>query len=167
MKLETLEIGRIVNTHGVRGELKVLPTCDGAEFVCSFDSFLLDGRSVRALSKRPHNGCALLTLEGVDTMEKAEALRGKILSVRRGDAHLEPGRWFNGELVGLSAVDEATGSVIGKVESVLAYPASNVLDIRGERHYLVPAVGEFIKSVDVDGGTITLRMLEGMADDED
>ena len=167
MRLETLEIGKIVNTHGVRGELKILPMCDNAEFICSFDSFLLDGQNVRALSKRAHNGCALLMLEGVDSIDKAEALRGKILSVLRADVKIPEGRWLNGELVGLKALRDDDGSQIGVVESVLSYPASNVLEISGEKHRLVPAVAEFIKAVDIDAGTITLHLLEGMADDED
>ena len=91
MKLEFIPVGRIAGVHGIRGELRVLPLEEDADFLTGFRTFRLDGRDVPAEGCRVHKGMALLKLEGVEDRTAAESLRGKELLVRRADARLPEG----------------------------------------------------------------------------
>ena len=77
MQKKYLEAGEIVSTHGVQGEVKILPWADGPEFLLQFDTFYLDGRPYAVRSARVHKTCVLASLEGIDTPEQGMALRGK------------------------------------------------------------------------------------------
>ena len=112
MKLDFIEVGQIVNTHGVRGEVKVQPWCDEAEQFLDFKTLYLDGAAVKPKSVRIHKGSVLLTLPGVEDMDSALHLKTKVLSVRREDLALPEGRYLNAELMGLSVIDAETGAEI-------------------------------------------------------
>ena len=117
MKNPFLEAGRVVGTHGVRGELRVEPWCDSARFLTGFSEFYWDGgkEKVKVTSSRPHKNLLLLKLEGIDTVEQGDALRGRVLYLNRKDVKLPEGRYFVQDLMGLSAVDADDGHVYGKV----------------------------------------------------
>ena len=83
MKKEFLEAGKIVNTHGVRGEVKIQPWADSAEFLRDFHTLYLDGAPVRVLRSRVHKNMLIAALEGVDTVDAAMVLKNKVLSIRR------------------------------------------------------------------------------------
>ncbi len=166
MKLTYIEVGQIVNTHGVRGELKVQPWCDSPEQFLDFHTLYLDGAPVTPVSVRLHKGNVLLTLPGVEDMDAALHLKNKILSVRREEMHLPEGRYLNAELIGLTVLDSATGAAIGSITDVLVYPANNVLVVRGAKEYLIPAVPSVIADTDLEAGTMTVHLLKGMATDE-
>ena len=100
-------------------------------------------------------------------MDAALALKGKEVSIRREDANLPVGEYFDVELEGITVLDDATGEELGKIHRVLHYPAHKVYEVKGEKEYLIPAVPEvFIKSVDLDGNRMEVHVLEGMATDE-
>ena len=165
MKLEFVPIGRIVSVHGIRGELRVLPLEGEADFLTGFETFYLDGQAVAASSCRLHKGMALVKLAGVEDRTAAEALRGKELSVRRADAHLPEGEYFDGELLGLDVYDGETGRCVGELVKVERYPASKVYTIRGVKEFLVPAVKDaFILSVDLEGNRMDIRVWEGLVE---
>ena len=134
MKLEYVPVGRIVSVHGIRGELRVLPLEGEADFLAGFRTFYLDGRAVIPAACRVHKGMALLKLEGVEDRTAAEGLRGKELFIRRADAHLPQGEYFDGELLGLDVYDGKTGECVGELVKVERYPASKVYTIRGVRN---------------------------------
>ena len=97
----------------------------------------------------------------------ALALKGREVSIRREDAHLPEGEYFDAELVGAMVLDDATGEELGRIRRVLHYPAHKVYEVRGSREYLIPAVpGVFIASVDPDGGVMRIHMMKGLATDE-
>lgn len=167
MRPEFIEVGQIVNTHGVRGEMKVNPIGCTPEFLSSFSVFYLAGTPVRPTAKRVHKNTLLLTLPGVEDMDTALGYKGKLLSVRRTDAHLPAGSYFDAELMGLTVTDCETGELLGTVTDVLTYPAHKVYEVRGQREYLIPAVpGVFIESVDPDAGTMKIHYMKGLATDE-
>ncbi|MBE6989582.1 MAG: 16S rRNA processing protein RimM [Ruminococcaceae bacterium] len=168
MRLEFIPVGTVVNAHGVRGEIKVHPEGFDPAFVAGFGTVYLDGRPVEVLSARVHKNVALLTLPGVEDMDAALALKGRRVSVRRADAALPAGEYFDAELLGLTVLDDGTGAVLGTLERVLPYPAHKVYEVRGERTYLIPAVPDvFIAAVDIDGGTMRIHNMKGLAADED
>ena len=171
MKNPFLEAGRVVGTHGVRGELRVEPWCDSARFLTGFSAFYWDGgrEKVRVVSSRPHKNLLLPKLEAVDTVEAGDALRGRVLYLAREDAKLPEGRYFVQDLMGLSAVDADTGRVYGKVTDVFPTGSNDVYQVTDEagHDYLVPAIREVIVRVDVDGGVLELRPMRGIFDDAD
>ena len=171
MKSPFLEAGRVVGTHGVRGELRVEPWCDSARFLTGFSEFYWDGgrEKVKVVSSRPHKSLLLLKLEGVDTVEAADALRGRVLWLARKDAALPEGRYFVQDILGLSAVDADSGRVYGKVTDVFPTGANDVYQgTDGDgKEYLVPAIRDVVARVDPDEGVLELRPMRGIFDDAD
>ena len=167
MRPEFIPVGQIVNAHGIRGEVKVNPTGFDPEFIASFKTLYIGGQPVKVISARVHKSTVLLALPGVATMDDALALKGKTVSIRRTDAKLPKGQYFDAELEGCTVLDDATGAELGKLHRVLHYPAHKVYEVRGSREYLIPAVpGVFIASVDPDGGVMRIHMMKGLATDE-
>lgn len=165
MKLEFIKIGRVVNAHGIKGEVRVQPAGGDPAFLTRFETFYLDGRPVSPTANHVHKSLVLMKFPGVDDMNAALALRDKDLYLRRADAPFVP--YFDQELLGLEVFDAATGASLGELVKVENYPAHQVYTVRGEREYLVPAVPEvFIKSVDLDANRMEIHVLEGLAADE-
>ena len=163
MKLEYIEAGEIVTTHGVRGEVKVLCWLDAPEMLCEFDRCRIAGKEYEMESVRVQKTCNLVKLRGVDTMEDAQKLRGKTMELYREDISDE--LIFAAELVDVEVY--ADGACIGKIKEVLDYPGNSVYVVQGEREYLIPAVKEFILSTDLERNQMQVKLLKGMASDED
>ena len=162
MKLQFIEAGEIVTTHGVRGEVKVLPWLDDPEMLCEFDRCRLDGREFAIDQCRIQKTCNLVKLRGIDTMEDAQKLRGKIIELYRQDIDDEV--IFAAELVDVDVY--ADGQCIGKITEVLDYPGNSVYVIDKGR-YMIPAVKEFILSTDLEKNEMQVKLIEGMRSDED
>ena len=163
MKLPYIEAGEIVTTHGVRGEVKVLSWLDSPEMLCEFDRCRISGREYVMDSVRVQKTCNLVKLRGVDTMEDAQKLRGKTMELYREDISDE--LIFASELVDVEVY--ADGARIGQIKEVLDYPGNSVYVVQGEREYLIPAVKEFILSTDLERNQMQVKLLKGMASDED
>ena len=163
MKLPYIEAGEIVTTHGVRGEVKVLSWLDSPEMLCEFDRCRIDGKEYAMDAVRVQKTCNLVKLRGVDTMEDAQKLRGKTMELYREDISDE--LIFAAELVDVEAF--ADGASIGRIKEVLDYPGNSVYVVQGEREYLIPAVKEFILSTDLEKNQMQVKLLKGMASDED
>lgn len=163
MKLPYIEAGEIVTTHGVRGEVKVLSWLDSPEMLCEFDRCRIEGREYAMDAVRVQKTCNLVKLRGVDTMEEAQKLRGKTMELYREDISDE--LIFAAELVDVEVY--ADGACIGKIKEVLDYPGNSVYVVQGEREYLIPAVKEFILSTDLERNQMQVKLLKGMASDED
>ena len=162
MKLQYLEAGEIVTTHGVRGEMKVLPWADGPEFLVEFNRVRIDGAEYKVETCRVQKTCNLLKLQGVDTMEAAQLMRGKVVEVYREDA--DPDLIFVAELIGVQVF--ADDKQIGDITEVLDYPGNKVYVVKGEHTYMIPAVKAFVKSTDIDKGIMQVQLIEGMRTDE-
>ena len=163
MQKKFLEAGQIVNTHGIRGEVKIVPWCDTPEFLCGFDVLYLDGKPMQVEQARPHKGNVILKLAGVDDVNAAMCLKNKVLSIDRAHAVLPEGRHFIADLIGLEVRDADTGAVLGTLEEVLTPPAQEVYVVKGAgREYMIPAVDEFLAETNVEGGYIRVRLIEGM-----
>ena len=163
MKLPYIEAGEIVTTHGVRGEVKVLSWLNSPEMLCEFDRCRISGREYVMDSVRVQKTCNLVKLRGIDTMEDAQKLRGKTMELYREDISDE--LIFAAELVDVEVY--ADGAYIGKIKEVLDYPGNSVYVVQGEREYLIPAVKEFILSTDLERNQMQVKLLKGMASDED
>lgn len=162
MKLQFLEAGEIVTTHGVRGEVKVLPWSDGPDFLQDFKRVRIGGSEYAVENCRIQKTCNLLKLRGVDTVEAAQQLRGKTVEVYRADAPKDV--IFAAELIGVKVF--AGNEQIGEVVDVLDYPGNKVYVVRGEHEYMIPAVKQFILNTDMGKEEMQVQLIEGMRTDE-
>lgn len=165
-----LEIGKVVSTHGLRGELRVDPWCDSPQFLCQFKTlYLKKGETKLSVSSRPHKTIAIVKAKGIDTIEEAEKLRGRILYINRSDARLAPGEYFIQDLMGLDVIDIDTSKSYGKITDVLKTGANDVYQVTDEkkRDYLIPVIDDVVKEIDINGGKVLIKPLKGIFDDED
>ena len=154
-----LEGGKIVNTFGIRGEVKIEPWCDGAAFLRQFKTLYIDGQPRKVLSARAHKDMLIALLEGVMDVNAAMALKNKVVYFDRADARLPRGGFFLADILGADVVDEE-GRFIGKLTEVLTLPAQNVYVVKGEEEHTIPAVPEFILDTDLEKRRITVHMIE-------
>ena len=162
MKLQFVEAGEIVTTHGVKGEMKVLCWLDDPEMLCEFDRCRISGKEYNIESCRVQKTCNLLKVEGIDTMEAAQAMRGKTVELYRED--IDDAVIFAAELIGVEVFAE--GQNIGKIVDVLDYPSNSVYVVRGKYEYMIPAVNQFILSTDIEKNEMQVKLIEGMRTDE-
>ena len=162
MKLQYIEAGEIVNTHGIRGEVKVLCWLDDPEMLCEFERCRINGKEYTMDQVRVQKTCNLVKFKGIDTMEDAQAMRGKVIELYREDIDDEV--IFAAELVGMEVFAE--GQCIGKIKEVLDYPGNSVYVVKGHYEYLIPAVNQFILSTDMEANRMEVKLIEGMRSDE-
>ena len=163
MQKKFLEAGQIVNTHGIKGEVKIVPWCDTPAFLCDFDVLYLDGTPVRVEQSRPHKANVIAKLAGVDDVNAAMRLKNKVVSIDRSQVELPEGRHFIADLIGLEVRDADSGTVLGTVADVLTPPANEVYVVKGRgREYMIPAVDEFLAETNIEGGYIRVHLIEGM-----
>ena len=161
---------KIVSTHGVRGEMKALPLCDGAAFLAKFKRLFTsaDGAGeTRVLGVRAQGNVILLRLDGVTDMDAARAQVGRTYYLAKADAKLPRDRYFIDDLLGCDVVDADTDRVYGQLTNVdrpAAQDIYTVTDGAGEEHML-PAVPEFVKKIDIDARKIFVTPIEGMFTD--
>ena len=168
-----LELGQIVSTHGIKGEVRVNPWCDSPEFACIFKTVYLDDKGekpVRVIASRPHGNIALMKLEGIDTVEQAAAMRNKILYMARKDVNLSEDSWFIADLIGCKAVDaDDENKIWGTLTDVSQTGANDVWHITDEagKEYLLPVIPPVVIKTDVENEKVYIRPLKGIFDDED
>ena len=158
MKLQFIEAGEIVTTHGVRGEVKVLCWLDDPEMLCEFDRCRIGGKDYTIENCRVQKTCDLVKLSGIDTMEAAQAMRGKTVELYREDIDDEV--IFAAELIGVEVY--AGGVCIGRICDVLDYPGNSVYVVKGEHEYMIPAVKQFVLSTDLEEDRMEVKLIEGM-----
>ena len=160
-KQEYIEAGRIVNTHGVAGEVKIEVWLDSPAFMRRFKTLYIDGEGREVLSAKVQKNFLLVKLKGTQDVNAAMRLKGRTVYIHRADARLPKGAFFLQDIIGASVVDEA-GNLIGTLADVMETPASRIYVVKGETEHLIPAVPEFIMSTDAEAGIITVRLIEGM-----
>ena len=163
MRLQFVEAGEIVNTHGIKGEIKVLPWVDSPEDLVDFERCRIARKDYEIELCRVQKTCALMKLKGIDTVEDAQKLRGKTVLLYREDIDDEV--IFAAELINMDVFCD--GQQIGVITEVLDYPGNSVYVVKGEKSYMIPAVKAFILNTDMDGNRMDVKLLEGMETDAD
>ena len=164
-----LEAGRIVGTHGLNGDVKVESWCNSPEDLCALKNLYFDGGAKPLIIEyaKPHKNIVLLKIAGIDNVDVAIPLRGRIICLDRDDLQLDDGEYFIQDLVGLKAIDADTGESYGEICDVSFTGANDVYHIKsGEKIYLIPAVDEIVIETDLEAGLIKIRPIGGMFDDE-
>lgn len=170
MKKQFLEAGKIVGTHGLRGEVRVECWCDSPEFLSSFRTLYFDEGEVKLKVKsRPHKNIVLSKLEDVESVEDAEKLRGKVLYINRDDVRLPDGKNFIQDLIGCKVLDANDKSVeYGEITDVFKTGANDVYTVKkGDAEFLVPAVDSIVTQKNVDEGFVLVKPIKGLFGDED
>ena len=169
---EYLEIGQVGATHGVRGEFRLNPWCDGPEFVKKFKTLYRDDKGcnpLKVISCRPHGNVSILKIEGVDSIEDAKALKNTVLYMKRSDVNLPKGKWFISELIGCDVLDADDNNikygVIANAETGVANDYWYVDTPDGE--VLIPAIKDVVINCDVENNKVYIRPLRGLFDDAD
>ena len=171
MKLEYLELGKVQNTHGVHGELRVEPWTDTPEVFDEVETVYLnkDGKDpYRVQSWRPHKHLVLLTLAGVGDVDTAARLKNRVLYVKRDDlVHTLPeGKHFIAEMIGCEVKDANTDRVYGTIRDIYNRGANNVWEIQnGDKEYLMPDIPGIVISVDVEEEVALVRPIRGIFED--
>ncbi len=162
MLLQELEAGEIVTTHGIRGEVKVLPWADGPDFLLDYKRVIIGTKEYKVEQCRIQKSCNLLKLSGVDTVEQAQLLRGKTVKIYREDAPADI--IFAAELIGVEVF--SGDEMIGTISDVLDYPGNKVYVVKGQYEYMIPAVKAFVISTDIQQNRMQVNLIEGMRTDE-
>ena len=166
-----LEIGKVVGTHGVRGEMRVEPWCDTPDFMTRFKTLYLQegATSWKIQQARVHKSQVLLKVEGIDSPQQVDLMRGTVLYMNRADVKLPEGRYFIQDLIGLSVVDTDNGKVYGTLSDVLRTGANDVYEMKGEdgHVYLIPAIPDVIRNIDLEAGVVKIYPMKGLFEDED
>ncbi len=162
MEKDLLQAGKIINTHALRGDMRIFPYCDSAEFLCEVKILYIDGQAYKVTAARVHKGQALIHLKGVERIEEAEKLVGKFVYLDKKDVDLEEGQFFIDDIIGLSVEDIDTGEVYGKVTDVITTGANDVFEVTGDRVLLVPKIDDVVLDIDLDNEVIKIRPLQGL-----
>ena len=163
-----LECGKIVNTHGVKGAVKLESWCDSPDTLADLEYiyFKVNGSYIekRILSASVFKRHVIASLEGVNDIDTAASLKETVIYADRDDIPLDEGDFFITDLIGLPVIDADSGIEYGKVSEVFNTGASDIYTVKtedGER--MIPAVPEFIIEIDLERG-IFVRPIEGMFD---
>lgn len=168
MKNEFLEIGKVVNTHGIRGELKVQPWCDDPTIYDELEYIYIGGEKYNITRSRFHKNCEILAVEGIDNINDAELLRNRTVTVEREMlGELPDGRYYIVDIIGLE-VRLSAGGVLGVIDDVIKTGSNDVYQVarEGKKPVLIPAIDDVIDEVNIDGGYVVITPLKGLIDDE-
>lgn len=165
-----LEIGRIVAVQGLKGEVRVEPWCDEPEFLCGFDELYLENgkKSIVIEYARRQKNIVVMKLDGIETAEQAQLMRGKILYMDRNDVELDEGVYFFQDLIGLETVDSDSGEVYGRISDITRTGANDVYTVTfpDGKEKLIPAIPDVVRKIDAEGGKIYIHVLEGLFDED-
>jgi 16S rRNA processing protein RimM len=171
MKQPYLECGKIINTHGVRGTLKIESYCDSPKILAGLARVFFKTPKGNYTERRVRSasvgkGFVLANLEGIDSLDDAVLYKGKMLYALREDIPLDEGAFFVADLIGLPLIDAENGTVYGEVREVEAMPSSDMYTVLtpSGREVLFPAVKEFVRSVDPEKG-IFIQPIAGFFDE--
>jgi 16S rRNA processing protein RimM len=158
-----VSIGRVSSAHGVHGEVKVQPLTDFPERFDAGQTFWLDGKQRVIERSRWQKGTVVLKVEGIETRDAVEALRGHELQVPEPEELPEDeGIYYQHDIIGLK-VEDTAGEALGRVTDVLSTGANDVYVVRGPKgEVLLPAVEDVVHEIDVPGGRMVVELLPGL-----
>ena len=169
MKKQFLEIGKIVGTHGLKGEVKVDAWCDSPNFLCRFKRlYKKDGTEIKVISSKVHKNMGIILFDGVTSVEQADTMRGTVLYMNRDDARLPKGANFVQDLIGLKVIDFENETEYGVITDVIKTGANDVYQVeKNGKEYFVPVIPDVVKEKNIDEGFVRIFAMKGIFEDED
>lgn len=155
-----ITVGKIINTHGIKGEIKILPSTDDLKRFKKLKEVYIDNNSVKV------NGCKLqpkkviLKIEGIDSIEEAQRLKNKYVRVKREDAVVLPSdTYYEADIIGCEVYDK-NEEKLGTIDEVIHTGSNDVYWIKGKKEILIPALKQIIIDVDIENKKIIIKPLE-------
>lgn len=165
---EYLEIGQIVNTFGIKGQVKVVPFTDDITQFDTLKQIYIEKRKNLELfeieKSNYHKNMMILKLKGIDTPEQAESLRNCYIKINRKDARKLPeGTYFIVDLIGLDVYTDEE-KLLGTLEDIYNAGSSDIYVVRTSegKQILLPAIKDVIKKVDIENKKVIVHIIEGL-----
>lgn len=164
--MKKYRVGKVTNTHGLRGDMKIYPHTDYPERFGEIQYIYFEGdeKKYDIEKVKYHKSIPIIKLKGIDSIEEAEKYREKELFIDEQNTRtLEEDEYMVSDLIGLVASLE-DGTILGRVVNVLPYSANDiyVVESEDEKEYLIPARKEFVPVVDIKNGIMVVRPIKGM-----
>lgn len=170
MENQYIEVGKIVTTQALKGEVKVMPWCDYPEFIMEFESLYL-GKEKKILEierSKVMKNMVVLKFKNFDTIEQAQKIVNQILYINKDDVELDEGTYFVQDLIGLKVYDVDSKILYGELTDVHQTGANDVYTIKGAtREYLVPAIPDVVLETNIEEKTMFIRPLKGLFEDDE
>ena len=167
MKDDLLEIGKIVDTHGIRGEVKIQPWCDEPELFDELEYLFIEGEKYNIVRNRFHKTCQIVQLENVNNIDDAERFKNKIVYINRDALELPEGRYYIADIEGLT-VKEQNGRILGVVDEIIKTGSNDVYSLKdtfNKKPVLIPVIEGVVLETNIDGGYIVVKLPKGLIDD--
>ena len=161
-----LELGKVVNTHGIRGEVKIQPWCDDPEIFDELEYIYIDNKKFDIERSRLHKNCVIVKLEQINNINEAELFREKIVTIEREMlGELPEGTYYIADLEGLT-VKTIDGETLGEIEDVLKTGSNDVYVLKSpsRKPILIPVIDQVVKEVNIEGGYVLVELMEGLID---
>lgn len=167
--METLTVGKIVNTHGIKGELRIVPSTDDVNRFKKFESIYIDCKGLREYNiegVRFHKKFVLIKFKGVNSIEEGEIFKNCFVKIDKQTAEpLDDDEYYINDLYGLS-VNTEDGRFLGVLDDVLFGKANDVYVVEREdgqkAPLLIPAIKSCVLNIDIEEGVMTVRLLKGL-----
>lgn len=165
-----LEIGKVNNTHGLKGEIKLSLWCDDIDYIKQLKTVYLDSKGEKALtllSARPQKNIGILKFAEITTVEQAQELKNKVLYCNRDDAKIDEDAHYLADIIGCYVVDIDTEEEYGKIVDVLNHGSCDIYDIESwGKHTLIPAIPDIIKEINTEYQVVRIKPMKGLFDED-
>ena len=162
--METIEFGKIVNTHGLKGEVKVYSYTDNEKKILKLKKVYFRGKEYKVESMRLQKQMFLMKLQGVDDIDQTKFLMNEMCfrEVEKNESNDDEG-YFIKDLVGIEVIDES-GNTIGTLKEVFRTGANDVYEVvdKNNKSIYLPAIKKVIKSIDISSRKMTVELMEGL-----
>lgn len=167
MRNEFLELGKIVNTHGIRGEVKIQPWCDDPAIFDELEYIYIGNEKYYIERSRFHKNCEIVKLDGIDDINRAELFRNKIVTIEREAlGELPEGTYYMVDILGLP-VKTSEETVLGVIDDIIKTGSNDVYVLRetfNGKQILIPVIDSVVKKVDIDEGYVLVELMKGLID---
>ncbi|WP_353892129.1 ribosome maturation factor RimM [Proteinivorax hydrogeniformans] len=161
---EKVKVGKIVTTHGVKGEVKVVSLTEFEERFCSGEELYIENEIFTIEKSRPHKNQFCIKFSGYDNINEVTHLVNKYLEINKTDVKpLPEGKFYVFDLEGCKVYTDA-GEYLGVLTSVKQTGSNDVYVVKGEKEYLIPALKKVVKKVDTSKKQIIITPMEGLLD---
>lgn len=167
------DVGKVVNTQGLKGEVRVISNTDFPEerFKKGAVLYLFREKSepitLTVASRRVHKNFNILTFKGYNRIEDVEPLKGGVLKIPESQQHdLDAYEFYYHEIIGLTIISDE-GETLGTVKEILPLGANDVwvVERTGKKDLLIPYIADVVEKVSLEDKTATVHILEGMLDE--